>query len=105
MTTPTWTEVLDDFEAELARAEALLSRATSAASAPEAAVTPWSPPPGLGPLSPDDAPRAAAVLERQRAVVDRLQSAATRTRTELEYVEALSRGPERAPAAFVDRAL
>lgn len=101
MTTSTWGEVLDDFEAELARAEALLARD----SAPAADLPAWSPPEGLGPLTSDDAPRAAAVLERQRVVLDRLRSAAARTRTELEYVEALTRGPERQPAAFVDRAL
>ncbi len=103
MTGATWDQVLGGFEAELARAEDLLAADPSLAG--DLVALEWVPPQGIGPLPVEHADRAGAVLARQRSALERLRSAAARTRTELQLMAALRAGPRRPVPTFVDRDL
>jgi hypothetical protein len=67
-----WVQALAEMEGAADRAEDLLRVARSAEPDVDVAVTePWSTPRGLGPLPVTLAPRAAALVERQRDLVRR----------------------------------
>jgi hypothetical protein len=67
-----WVHALAEMEGAADRAEDLLRVARSAEADVDVAVTePWSTPRGLGPLPVTLAPRAAALVERQRDLVRR----------------------------------
>jgi hypothetical protein len=57
-----WSAVLDRLESDLARAEV-----------PGALTDTWQPPPGIGPLPPELAARARALLVAQTATLARMQ--------------------------------
>jgi hypothetical protein len=69
-----WVRALSEMESVADHAEDLLrvARTPDADAAPDVAVTgPWTTPRGLGPLPLTLAPRAAALVERQRDLVRR----------------------------------
>jgi len=72
-----WSEALDEFEARLLLAEAALELAE------EGAAPPFEPPPVEGPIPPECADRARALLARARGVEDRLVASRQRIRAEL----------------------
>ena len=95
--TTDWTEVLDAFEHRLAEQHAALARDEPAA------VHPFVPPAGLGPLPTPLVPRARALLADADALTELLAGATRSTRDQLSL---LGRLHQEAPSAsFVDASL
>ncbi len=66
-----WARALAEMERVADHAEGLLRAARTPETADVAVTEPWRTPRGLGPLPADLAPRAAALVERQRDLVRR----------------------------------
>jgi hypothetical protein len=85
-----WAHALAEMESVADQAEALLRAARAAEDAPEVALTePWRVPRGLGALPAVLAPRAAALVERQRDLVQRTAEQLGEHRRTLRMTEAM----------------
>lgn len=84
-----WECALDELEAEVDRAEALVAPGFLLDSAQDDHVSLWTPPAGLGPLPAEHAERAAQILDRQADLVPRVEEAARAARTHLRAVGSL----------------
>lgn len=95
-----WSRALAEMEAVADRAEALLraARSPEVAAGLDVAVTePWRTPRGLGPLPLDLAPRAAALVERQRDLVRRTAEQLGEHRRSLRLADSLRTRPAAVP--------
>lgn len=95
-----WSRALAEMESVADHAEELLRAARSPESAArlDVAVTePWRTPRGLGPLPADLAPRAAALVERQRDLVRRTAEQLGEHRRNLRLADAMRTRPATVP--------
>ncbi|MBD3778835.1 MULTISPECIES: hypothetical protein [unclassified Cellulomonas] len=95
-----WARALAEMESVADRAEALLraARSPEVAAGLDVAVTePWRTPRGLGPLPLDLAPRAAALVERQRDLVRRTAEQLGEHRRSLRLAESMRTRPAAVP--------
>lgn len=96
-----WVRALAEMEGVADHAEQLLrvARTTDPAAGADVAVTePWRTPRGLGPLPLSLAPRAAALVERQRDLARRTGDQLAEHRRRLRAAEGLRTRPAPAPA-------
>lgn len=96
-----WEVALDDLEAEVDRAEALVSPGfllETVAAPPGAA---WTPPTGLGPLPGELQARAVAVFDRQAELAPRVEEAVRAARAHLRAVGSL-RTNDTTASVYVD---
>ena len=84
-----WERALDELEAELDRAEALVAPGFLLEATEDNHRTFWTPPAGLGPLPAEHAERAAQILDRQAVLVPRVEEASRATRAHLRAVGSL----------------
>jgi len=96
-----WTQVLDDFEANVAKAEAFLAASTVTL---DAQVEQWSPPAAAGPLPAELHERARGLLERQRRVAANLPAVIAGMRGEGRYAQRIlaATSHDQAPV-YIDR--
>jgi len=96
-----WVAALTEMELGAERAEELLAgaqRAGAPVAVDVALATPWRTPRGLGPLPVSLAPRAAALVERQRDLARRTGDQLAEHRRRLRAAEGLRTRPAPAPA-------
>jgi hypothetical protein len=98
-----WVAALDELELDLDTAQALLEEVRRGRETP--AVDPWSPPPGLGPLPLDLAPRADAILTRQLHMAAELAAGISHNRRQATVASRLEHGRGAARPAYLDCAM
>lgn len=104
-----WEQALTELEFDVDGTERLIAQLHLSADHQEhglweRAVTPWTPPGGLGVLPPSLADRAAALLDRQRSVAVALTGAMTATRRQQRAAAGMRQHSEPLPA-YVDTAV
>lgn len=92
-----WAAALDDFERALSEQCAFI-----AAGRPEEVVA-FLPPPDLGPLPDELAPRAASLLQAAQGLVGRLQALAASHHQELALLDRMR--PAASGPSYVDHAM
>lgn len=96
-----WASALERCELDAGEVEAMLARLHGDPEHVPDAMTPWLPPPRLGPLPASLAVRAEAVLKRHQRLAEELTVAITENRRHRRAVASLSRREAAAPV-YID---
>jgi hypothetical protein len=98
-----WVAALDGLEFDLDAAEQLLEDVRLGREVPVG--DPWSPPPGLGPLPLDLAPRADAILARQLTVASAVAAGISHNRRQATMAARVENGRDTGRPAYLDCAM
>lgn len=85
-----WVAALDELEADVETIERMIQDEHRGRDLP--AATPWTPPPGLGPLPLDLRPRADSILARQLAAARAAATAITANRRQTAFAAKIEVG-------------
>lgn len=96
-----WETALDELDRSMDQAEALVAPGFLLDDSDELPDLSWTPPAGLGPIPASLADRAGTVLDRQLALVQRVEEAASTARAHLRAVGSM-RTNDTTTAVYLD---